>query len=69
MYKIIGVYKTKRIRETDVLDEFETLEEARQMLAEYRLAYGDEWYITIIKGESHGQADVFEVFSNPRRSI
>ena len=33
------------------IDEFNTREEAEEMLAEYRMAYGPEWSLTIKKKE------------------
>lgn len=45
MYKIIGKY----CGVTEEIDEFETREEAMQMLTEYRMAYGSEWKLWIKK--------------------
>ena len=45
MYKIIGKY----CGEAEEIDEFETREEAMQMLTEYRMAYGSEWKLWIKK--------------------
>jgi hypothetical protein len=43
MFKIIGVYRGEK----EVLDSFETRDEAEAMLTEYRLAYGSSWHIYI----------------------
>lgn len=43
MYKIMGKY----CGVTEEIDEFETREEATQMLTEYRMAYGVGWRIWI----------------------
>ena len=45
MYKIICEY----CGVTEEIDEFETREEATQMLTEYRMAYGSEWKLWIKK--------------------
>ena len=34
----------------ETIDEFDTKEEAQEMLAEYRMAYGSEWILAIRKG-------------------
>ena len=47
MFKIMGVYEGHG----EVVDEFETEEEAEKMLAEYRLAFGDGWFL-YIKGKA-----------------
>lgn len=44
MYKVIGKYGKQQAEE---IDEFETREEAMQMLTEYRMAYGAGWRIWI----------------------
>lgn len=45
MYKIMGKY----CGITEEIDEFETREEAMQMLTEYCMAYGSEWKLWIKK--------------------
>ena len=46
MYKLMGKYGKQQAEE---IDEFETREEAMQMLTEYRMAYGNEWKLWIKK--------------------
>lgn len=43
MFKIYGTYKGNR----ELIDEADTMKEAKYMLGEYRLAFGPEWLITI----------------------
>jgi hypothetical protein len=43
MFKIIGVYQGQK----EVVDEFETRDEAETMLMEYRIAYGASWHLYI----------------------
>ena len=45
MYEIMGKY----CGVTEEIDEFETREEAMQMLTEYCMAYGSEWKLWIKK--------------------
>lgn len=47
-YKIWGAMKDSPSME--VIDVFETKEEAEEMLAEYRQAYGSEWSLWISRG-------------------
>ena len=44
MYKLMGKYGKQQAEE---IDEFETREEATQMLTKYRMAYGAGWRIWI----------------------
>lgn len=44
MYKIYGKYPGEP---KEIIDEFDTKEEARAMLTEYRMAYGYEWKLWI----------------------
>lgn len=44
MYKIYGKYPGVP---QELIDEFDTEEEAKKMLIEYRMAYGHEWYLWI----------------------
>ncbi len=46
MYVIQGRYHA---RDWEDIDEFNTLEEAENMLVEYRIAFGSEWLLTIKK--------------------
>lgn len=43
MYKIIGVYQGSK----EIVDRFDTLEEAKEMLIEYKMAYGNDWRLYI----------------------
>ena len=43
MFKIVGVYEGNR----EVIDEFDTREEAERMLVEYRMAFGKDWLLSI----------------------
>ena len=43
MWKIVGTYRGN----SEVIDEFETEEEAKKMLAEYQLAFGPEWSMIV----------------------
>ena len=45
MYKLIGRYEDKP---SEVIDEFDTMREARRMLAEYACAFGDGWSLWIL---------------------
>jgi hypothetical protein len=40
-YKIIGVYKGKK----ETIDNAETPEEARYLVGEYQLAFGNQWRV------------------------
>lgn len=42
-FDILGTYAG----ETETVDNFETREEARRMLREYRLAFGSTWILRI----------------------
>ena len=44
MFVIRGKYPDS---EWEDIDEFDTQEEAREMLAEYRTAYGPDWLLTV----------------------
>lgn len=44
MYKIYGKYPGEP---REIIDEFDTKQEAREMLSEYRMAYGYEWKLWI----------------------
>lgn len=46
MYRIMGKYPGQP---WEVIDDFDTRPEALKMLAEYRMAYGPEWKLTIKK--------------------
>lgn len=48
MYEIRGKYPGLP---WETIDEFETKDEARAMLKEYRLAYGPGWRLTIRKAK------------------
>ena len=48
MYKIYGRYDGEP---KEIIDEFDTEEEASAMLKEYRMAYGYEWNLWIQKEE------------------
>lgn len=51
MYTIVGKYKNTAWEE---LDCFDTLEECTRCLAEYRMAYGNDWIIDFeTKGVKH----------------
>lgn len=43
MFKLIGCY----MGVISPIDEFDTLEEAQEMLSEYRMAFGKDWRIWI----------------------
>ena len=43
MYEIIGIYHGTK----EVIDSAETRSEAKSLLAEYRLAFGPEWALSI----------------------
>lgn len=45
IYKIMGTYQGVE----EEIDEFESREEAAQMLSEYRLAFGSGWSLRIWK--------------------
>lgn len=45
MWLIKGTYQGK----TEILDSFSTMAEAIKMRAEYALAYGNSWTITVAK--------------------
>lgn len=49
MYKIRGKYPG---RPWEDIDEFDTRSEALKMLAEYRMAFGPEWQLTIKRAVS-----------------
>lgn len=44
IYLIIGKYRTGM---AELVDEFDSKDEAEQMLAEYRMAYGPDWLLYI----------------------
>ena len=44
MFKIYGKYPGEP---WEIIDEFDTREEAQAMLSEYRMAYGSEWKLWI----------------------
>ena len=44
MFKIYGKYSNLP---KEIIDEFDTREEALEMLTEYRMAYGHEWKLWI----------------------
>lgn len=44
MFKIYGKYQGEP---REIVDEFDTREEAIEMLSEYRMAYGPEWKLWI----------------------
>jgi len=46
MFKIKGRYLSYS---TELIDEFDTLNEAEKMLAEYRMAYGAGWSLWIVR--------------------
>ena len=46
MYQIIGKYQHEP---QEIIDEAETMKEAEQLLAEYRMAFGAEWKLRIKK--------------------
>lgn len=43
MFKIFGIYEGHG----EVVDEFDTEEEAEKMLKEYKMAFGSGWYLYI----------------------
>ena len=47
MYIIKGKYKNLGWED---IDEFETKQECEKMLLEYKLAYGNDWILKIVKG-------------------
>lgn len=46
MYNIIGKYQRNA---AEIIDTAETMAEARTLLAEYRMAFGTGWSLTIRK--------------------
>lgn len=50
MFKIIGKYRGR----TEVIDEAETKKEARYLLAEYRMAFGEGWVLWVEQGNNNG---------------
>ena len=47
MYKIIGIYE----KNGEVLDATDSLEDARYMFHEYRIALGKEWDLTLLDSD------------------
>lgn len=43
MVKIVGIYQGTR----EIIDTFDTKEEAEKMLSEYKMAYGTDWYLYV----------------------
>ena len=43
MWQILGTYQGQ----TEVIDETDTLNDARYLVSEYRLAYGSGWFIRL----------------------
>ena len=55
-YTIYGTYKGR----TEEIDSADTLSEARYLRSEYRIAFGEEWGITIEKDEVEGAEEAKE---------
>ena len=50
MYKIVGRCQGEK----EEIDEFETIKEAKEMLTEYRIAFGQGWMLWV---EKEGKSD------------
>ncbi len=50
MYEILGKYQG----ETEVIDQAETLQEAKYLVGEYQLAYGNQWRVWYRKARPEG---------------
>lgn len=57
MYKIIGIYK----KNGEVLDATDSLEDARYMFNEYRIALGKEWDLTLLDSDDKPIAETEEL--------
>ena len=44
-YLIVGKYRGQ----SEVVDETDNLEDARYLQAEYRMAFGNDWVISVVK--------------------